>query len=162
MGTTEPWIDGKFDDAHYGLLTHANFPYPYHFGNQFVKNLAEGTLNAERMIQTGICGRMTDLVGGHDKRFGFTSHMADECRDIHFKEIAQKFIEVFSDGPTYLSFDLDALVAIYNSASSEVVHFGLDANWCWEVIRHVRASGEYNLMGAGVVEYAPQNDRAKE
>ena len=36
--------------------------------------------------------------------------------------------------------------------------FGLDANWVWDVIRNVRKSGKVNLVGADVVEYAPQND----
>ena len=29
-------------DAHYDLVTYADFPYPYHSGNQFTKNMAEG------------------------------------------------------------------------------------------------------------------------
>lgn len=148
-------------DAHYDLVTYADFPYPYHSGNQFARNFAEGTLDPERMIQMGIRGRMTGLVGGHAKAFGVTSYMADECRDMHPKEMAQKIIDVVGDGPTYISFDLDGLDAIFNSASSAVEPFGLDANWCWDVLRNVRASGRVNLVGADVVEYAPQNDPAK-
>ena len=108
----------------------------------------------------GIHGRMTGLVGGHAKSFGVTSYMPDECRDMHPKEMTSKVIEIVGDGPTYI-FDLDALDAIYISASSAAEPFGLDANRCWDVIRHIRASEKVNLVGADVVEYAPQNDPAK-
>ena len=39
--------------------------------------------------------------------------------------------------------------------------FGLDANWCWDVLWNVRKSGKVNLVGADVVEYAPYLDPAK-
>ena len=148
-------------DAHYDLVTQADFPYPYHSGNMFAKNFAAGNLDPERMIQMGIRGRMTGLVGGHAKNFGVTSYMADDCRAMDPKEMAQRVIEVVGDGPTYLSFDLDALDPPWNSASSAVEPFGLTANWCWDVIKNVRASGKVDLVGADVVEYAPFNDPAK-
>ncbi|KPK13374.1 MAG: hypothetical protein AMJ56_02015 [Anaerolineae bacterium SG8_19] len=145
-------------DAHYDLVTYADFPYPYHSGNQFAGNFAQGTLDPERMITMGIRGRMTALVGGHAKNFGVTTVTADECRDTDPKDMAQQIIDVVGDGPVYLSLDLDGLDAIFNSASSAVEPFGLDANWVWDVIRNVRKSGKVNLVGADVVEYAPQND----
>jgi arginase family enzyme len=148
-------------DAHYDLVTKADFDYPYHSGNMFAKNFAAGNVDPERMIQMGIRGRMTGLVGGHGKNFGVTTHFADECRAMSAEAMAEKVIEVVGDGPTYVSFDLDALDPVYNSASSAVEPFGLDANWCWDVLRTVRASGKVNLVGADVVEYAPQNDPAR-
>jgi agmatinase len=148
-------------DAHYDLLTEADHPYPYNSGNMFTQNFAKGNVDPERMIQMGIRGRMTGLVGGHAKNFGVTSYMADDCRATDPKEMAKRVVEVVGDGPTYISFDLDSLDPVYNSASSAVEPFGLDANWCWDVLRNVRASGKVNLVGADVVEYAPQNDPAK-
>lgn len=148
-------------DAHYDLVTYADFPYPYHSGNMFTQNFALGNVDPERMIQMGIRGRMSGLVGGHAKNFGVTSYMADECRAMSPQEMAEKVIEVVGDGPTYITFDLDGLDAVYNSASSAVEPFGLDANWCWDVLKNVRMSGKVNLVGADVVEYAPQNDPVK-
>lgn len=148
-------------DAHYDLVTKADFDYPYHSGNMFAKNFAAGNVDPERMIQMGIRGRMTGLVGGHAKNFGVTSYFADQCRAMSAGEMAEKIINVVKDAPTYISFDLDALDPIFNSASSAVEPFGLDVNWCWDVLRTVRASGKVNLVGADVVEYAPQNDPAK-
>ena len=74
------------------------------------------------------------------------------------KDMAQKIIEVVGDGPTYITVDLDGLDAVYNSASSAVEPFGLEAGWLWDVFREVRASGKVNLVGADIMEYAPQND----
>lgn len=145
-------------DAHYDLVTYGDFPYPYHSGMMFARNYAEGCIDPERHIQIGIRGRMTGLVGGHAKAFGTTVYTADEARRMPPKEMAQKIIEVVGDGPTYITLDLDGLDPIYNSASSAVEPFGLDANWAWDVLREVRASGKVNLVGADIMEYAPQND----
>ncbi len=145
-------------DAHYDLVTKADFNYPYHSGNMFTKNMSEGNLDPERMIQMGIRGRMTGLVGGHAKNLGVTTVMAEECRVTPAEEMAQRVIEVVGDGPVYLTFDLDSLDPIYNHASSAVEPFGLSANWCWDVMKLVRASGKVNLVGADVVEYAPGSD----
>jgi arginase family enzyme len=145
-------------DAHYDLVTYADFPYPYHSGNQFTKNFAEGNLDPQRMIQMGMRGRMSALVGGHPKNFGVTSITAEECREIDPKDMAEKIIEVVADGPVYLSLDLDALDPAFNSASSAVEPFGLTTWWIWDVIKNVRASGKVNLVGGDVVEYAPAMD----
>ncbi len=148
-------------DAHYDLVTEADFPYPFHSGNMFTQNFAKGNVDPERMIQIGIRGRMTGLVGGHAKNFGTTVLFADEARVLTPREMADQIIEVVGDGPTYISLDLDALDPVFNSASSAVEPFGLDANWVYDVLKLVRMSGKVNLVGADVVEYAPQNDPAK-
>jgi arginase family enzyme len=145
-------------DAHYDLVTKADFPYPYHSGNMFTKNMAEGNLDPERMITMGVRGRMSGLVGGHAKNLGVTVAMAEECRVTPAEEMAQRVIDIVGDGPTYLTFDVDSLDTIYNHASSAVEPFGLSANWCWDVMKMVRASGKVNLVGADVVEYAPGSD----
>ncbi len=145
-------------DAHYDLVTFADFPYPYHSGAMFSRNYADGYLDPERHIQIGIRGRMTGLVGGHAANFGTTVYTADEARAMAAKDMAERIIEVVGDGPTYITIDLDGLDAVYNSASSAVEPFGLEAGWLWDVLREVRASGKVNLVGADIMEYAPQND----
>ena len=148
-------------DAHYDLVTKADFPYPYHSGNMFTRNMAEGNLDPDRMITMGVRGRMTGLVGGHAKNLGVDVVMAEECRVTSAEVMAQRVIDRVGDGPVYLTFDLDALDPIYNHASSAVEPFGLSANWCWDVLKLVRASGKVNLVGADVVEYAPASDPTK-
>jgi arginase family enzyme len=148
-------------DAHYDLVTKADFPYPYHSGNMFTKNMAEGNVDPERMITMGVRGRMTGLVGGHAKNLGVDVVMAEECRVTPAEEMAQRVIDVVGDGPVYCTFDVDCLDPIYNHASSAVEPFGLSANWCWDVLKFVRASGKVNLVGADVVEYAPAGDPTK-
>ncbi len=145
-------------DAHYDLVTYADFEYPYHSGNMFARNFSEGNLDPERMITMGIRGRMTALVGGHAKNFGVTTYSADKCREIGAKQMAEKVIEVVGDGPVYLTLDLDSLDPSFNSSSSAVEPFGLTTWFIWDVIRYVRESGKVNLVGADVVEYAPMLD----
>ena len=145
-------------DAHYDLVTYADFPYPYHSGNQFTKNMSEGLLDPERMITMGIRGPMTALVGGHAKNLGVTALMADDCRDIDPKDMADQIINVVGEGPTYLSFDLDALDSCTNASSSAVEPFGLDHIWTYDVLKHLRLSNRIDLVGGDVVEYAPYMD----
>jgi arginase family enzyme len=148
-------------DAHYDMVTEADFPYPFHSGNMFTQNMAKGNVDPERMIQIGIRGKMTGLVGGHAKNFGTTVVFGDEARLKSPQEMADQIIGVVGDGPTYISLDLDCLDPTYNSASSAIEPFGLDANWIHDVLKLVRMSGKVNLVGADVVEYSPQFDPAK-
>ncbi len=145
-------------DAHYDLVTYADFPYPYHSGNMFARSFAEGNLDPERMITMGIRGRMSALVGGHPQNFGVTTYTADECRELGARAMAEKTVSVVGDGPVYLTLDLDCLDPAFNSSSSSVEPFGLTTWFLWDVIRTVRESGKVNLVGADVVEYAPMAD----
>lgn len=144
-------------DAHFDLLTEADFPYPYTSGHQFAKSFSEGSLDPERMISMGIRGTMSALVGGHANNFGVTWFSADDCRVHGAKKMAEKVVEVVGKAPVYLSLDLDALDPAFNASSSAVEPFGLTTWFIYDVMRYVRKAG-VNLVGADVVEYAPQND----
>lgn len=144
-------------DAHYDLVTYADFPYPYHSGSQFTRNMAEGNLDPKRMITMGIRGRMSALVGGHSKRFGNSTLSADEVFDLGVETVCERILEVVGDGPVYLSFDCDSLDPAYNASNSAIEPFGLTSRQVWDIIRTVRAAG-VELVGADVVEYAPYLD----
>ncbi|USD19598.1 arginase family protein [Microbulbifer variabilis] len=145
-------------DAHYDLVTFADFNYPYHSGNQFTKNMAEGYLDPERMITMGIRGRMTALVGGHAKNFGVTTYTADQVFELGTDKIAERILEVVGDGPTYFTLDLDSLDATDNASNSAVEPFGLKSRQIWDIIRYLRKNGDIDLVGADVCEYAPYLD----
>ena len=145
-------------DAHYDMVTYADFPYKYHSGSQFTRNMAEGNLDPERMITMGVRGRMSAYVGGHPKNFGNTVLMADEVFDMGVDAVVEKILEVVGDGPVYFSLDCDALDSPYNHSNSAVEAFGLTSRQIWDIIRKVRASNQVNLVGADVVEYAPYLD----
>ncbi|GAB1620323.1 agmatinase [Agarivorans albus] len=148
-------------DAHYDLVTFADFEYPYHSGNQFTRNFAEGNLDPERMITMGIRGRMTALVGGHAKNFGVETYSSDDVFDLGTTEIAERILKRVGDGPCYFSFDLDALDATDNASNSAIEPFGLKSRQVWDIIRYLRKHGNINLVGADVVEYTPQHDMSK-
>ncbi len=145
-------------DAHYDLVTYADFAYPYHSGSQFTRNMAEGNLDPERMITMGVRGRMSPLVGGHVENFGNTVYSADEVYDLGAEAIAERVIEVVGDGPVYFTLDADCFDTAWSTSNSAVEPFGLSSRQVWDIIRRVRASGKVNLVGADVVEYAPYMD----
>ena len=145
-------------DAHYDLVTYADFPYPYHSGSQFTRNMAEGNLDPERMITMGVRGRMSALVGGHVANLGNPVYSADEDYDRGTDAIADRVIEVVGDGPVYFTLDADCFDTAWSTSNSAVEPFGLSSRQVWDIVRKVRASGKVNLVGADVVEYAPYMD----
>ncbi len=145
-------------DAHYDLVTYADFAYPYHSGSQFTRNMSEGNLDPERMITMGVRGRMSALVGGHVANFGNTVYSADEVYDMGADAIAERVIEVVGDGPVYFTLDADCFDTAWSTSNSAVEPFGLSSRQVWDIVREVRASGKVNLVGADVVEYAPYMD----
>jgi len=145
-------------DAHYDMVTYADFPYPYHSGSQFTRSMMDGNLDPERMITMGVRGRMSGLVGGHPKNFGNTVLSADDVWDMGVDAVVDKILEVVGDGPVFFSLDCDALDATDNASNSAIEPFGLTARQVWDIIRKVRKSNKVNLVGADVVEYAPYLD----
>lgn len=145
-------------DAHYDMVTYADFPYPYHSGSQFTRCMSEGNLDPERMITMGVRGRMSAMVGGHPKNFGNTVLSADDVWDMGTDAVVEKILEVVGDGPVYFSLDCDALDAADNASNSAIEPFGISSRQIWDIIRKVRKSNKVNLVGADVVEYAPYLD----
>ena len=145
-------------DAHYDLVTYADFPYPYHSGSQFTRSFADGNLDPDRMITMGVRGRMSGMVGGHVKNFGNTVLSADDVFDRGIDDVVELILETVGDGPVYFTLDCDALDAADNASNSAIEPFGLNSRQIWDIIRKVRKSGKINLVGADVVEYAPYLD----
>lgn len=145
-------------DAHYDMVTYADFPYPYHSGSQFTRSMADGNLDPHRMITMGVRGRMSGLVGGHPKNFGNTVLSADDVWDRGVDSVVEQILEVVGDGPVYFSLDCDALDATDNASNSAIEPFGLTARQIWDIIRKVRKTNKVDLVGADVVEYAPYLD----
>jgi arginase family enzyme len=145
-------------DAHYDMVTYADFPYPYHSGSQFTRSMADGNLDPERCITMGVRGRMSAYVGGHPKNFGNTVLMADEVFDMGIDAVVERILKVVGDGPVYFTLDCDALDAPYNHSNSAVEPFGLTSRQIWDIIRKVRETNQVNRVGADVVEYAPYLD----
>ncbi len=148
-------------DAHFDLVTRADYDYPHHSGNWLSRLFGEGAADPERTIQMGIRGNMTSLCMGGAKNFGTSFYTADEVWDLGAEMLADKVIEVVGDGPVYLSFDADCLDPVYCSSSSAVEPFGLTTRQVYDIVRRVRKSGKVNLVGADLVEYTPLTDPTK-
>ena len=113
-------------DAHYDMVTYADFPYPYHSGSQFTRCMSEGNLDPERMITMGVRGRMSAMVGGHPKNFGNTVLSADDVWDMGTDAVVEKILEVVGDGHDGRSLLVELVEACSNSISLFTSHFSLN------------------------------------
>lgn len=146
-------------DAHYDLSTRADFDYPYTSGHWLPKLYSEGHADPERTVQVGVRGRQTAMVKGNHIAFGTTAFTSNEVWDHGVQPVIDKILELCGDGgPTYLTFDLDALDTAYCRANSSPDPFGLTHFQVYEIIRKVKESGKVHLVGADIAEYTPDTD----
>jgi guanidinopropionase len=109
-----------------------------------------------RTVQVGIRGHMASLEMDDWSRESFarvltTSDVASQGVEATLKAIR----EVVGDGPTYLSFDLDALDPAYAPGVADPEINGLTIR---EVVGLLQGFRGLNLMGADIVCYVPPLD----
>lgn len=109
----------------------------------FARIMEEGL--ATRLVQVGIRSVNEHLLA-QIKRYGVEVHA------MHAFDLDR--VPVVFDGPTYLSFDLDALDPAYAPGVSHHEPGGLCTRDALTIIQRVRA----NFVGADVVEYNPHRD----
>ncbi len=144
-------------DAHYDMLSRAAYP---DFGSSamFTRNITDGLIDPERMIQVGLRGRMTFLEQGGSDSFGIKYISADEVFEMGVEKLAQEIIDRVGDGPTYFTIDLDVLDPCFHIANSSPEPFGLTTRQIYEVIRRIK--DKVNLVGCDIAEYTPMADDA--
>ena len=83
---------------------------------------------------------------------------ADDVYDQGIDAVVEQILKVVGDGPCYFTLDADALDTAWSTSNSAVEAFGITSRQVWDIMRKLRASGQVNLVGADVVEYAPYMD----
>lgn len=131
------------------------FGSKFFHGTPFRRGVEEGLIDPRRMIQVGIRG---PLYGPEDFAF-HDEHGIEVVRIEAVKErgtawTAERFRRL-AGGPVYCSFDIDAVDPAYAPGTGTPEVGGLTS---YEALALVRALTELNIVGADVVEVAPQWD----
>ncbi len=126
----------------------------FHHGGPFRQAVLEGVLDPERTIQIGIRGG-----GEYLWEFSFESGMtvmhAEEAVAMGMPAVIDRARAVVGDGPTYISFDVDSLDPGFAPGTGTPEVGGLAPR---EVLQILRGLTGLHLVGADVVEVAPQYD----
>ncbi len=128
----------------------------YTHGTPFRRAIEEGLLDPKRTVQIGIRGA---LYTTEDKQWGLDQGIrVIEIEEYHELGIAGTIAEarrVVGDGPTYVSFDVDALDPVYAPGTGTPEIGGLTTYDAQQMIRGLRG---LDLVGGDVVEVSPPFD----
>jgi guanidinopropionase len=133
------------------------------FGSKFTHGapfrlaVEAGVLDPRRTIQIGIRGGQNTLEGiefsrGHGMRVVFM----DEFAAIGVDQVIAEAWRLVGDGPTYISFDVDALDPVYAPGTGTPEVGGITTLEAQRLLRGLRG---LNLIGGDVVEVAPPFDQ---
>ena len=130
--------------------------YKYTHGTPFRRAVEEGVLDPKRTIQIGIRG---SLYERDDWQFSYDAGMRVVAIEEFFKlgheGVVREARRVVGDGPTYVSFDVDALDPVFAPGTGTPEIGGYST---FEAQQMVRGLAGLALVGADVVEVAPPFD----
>ncbi len=128
----------------------------FHHGAPFSRAVEEGLLDPKRTIQIGIRGSLNDpevWKFSHDS--GMRVIYIEEYFEMGPKAVIQEARNIVGDGPTYISFDVDALDPVYAPGTGTPEVGGYST---LEAQMMIRGLSGLNLVGGDVVEVAPPFD----
>ena len=126
----------------------------FHHGAPFRQAVLDGVLDPERTIQVGIRGG-ADYLWEFSTNSGMTVLHAEQAVAMGMEAVAAKAREVVGDGPVYISFDIDSVDPGFAPGTGTPEVGGLAPR---EVLALLRALSGLDVVGADVVEVAPQYD----
>jgi guanidinopropionase len=129
---------------------------PYTHGTPFRRAVEEGLLDPKRTVQIGIRG---SVYGADDLDFaesvGIRVIHMEEFTSLGVDETIAQARRVVGTGPTYVSFDVDALDPAFAPGTGTPEIGGITTLEAQHLVRGLRG---LNLIGADVVEVAPPFD----
>jgi guanidinopropionase len=127
-----------------------------HHGAPFRWAVEEGLLDPKRTVQIGIRGAQnTDEGWEYSLEKGMRVIFMEEVEELGIDAVIAEARRVVGDGPTYVSFDVDAMDPVYAPGTGTPEFGGISAN---EALRLVRGLRGLDLVGADVVEVSPPFD----
>ena len=135
-----------------------NFGQAYAHGSVFYHAINEGLLDPRRMIQIGIRSPMQREVFDWTIARGVTIFSAQDVHEIGAPAVAERVRAVVTEGPLYLSFDIDALDPAF-APGTGTPEFGGLASWQAQAI--LRRLNGLPFVGMDLVEVAPAYDVAE-
>jgi guanidinopropionase len=126
----------------------------FHHGGPFRHAVLAGVLDPERTIQIGIRGA-SNVYWEFSHTSGMTVIYMEEFMEAGVAAVAAKARSVVGDGPVYISIDVDGFDAVYAPGTGTPEVGGITPR---EGLALLRALGGLDIVGADVVEVAPQYD----
>lgn len=126
----------------------------FHHGGPFRLAVLDGVLDPERTIQIGIRGS-SNMFWEFSHASGMTVIYMEDFMRMGVAAVAERARSVVGDGPVYISVDVDGFDPAYAPGTGTPEAGGLEAR---EGIALLRSLGGLNIIGADVVEVAPQYD----
>jgi agmatinase len=125
-----------------------------HHGTPFRMAVLDGVLDPKRTVQIGIRGGVAYLWE-FSAASGMTVLSIEAALEMGMPKVAALARAIVGDGPTYVSFDIDSIdpALAPGTGTPEVGGFAPR-----EVLALLRGLAGINLIGADVVEVAPQYD----
>ena len=126
----------------------------FHHGGPFRLAVLDGVLDPDRTIQIGIRGA-SNMFWEFSHASGMTVIYMEDFMRMGLEAVIAKAREVVGDGPTYVSVDVDGFDPAYAPGTGTPEAGGLEAR---EGLALLRGLGGLNIVGADVVEVAPEYD----
>jgi agmatinase len=126
----------------------------FHHGGPFREAVLEGVLDPKRTIQIGIRGS-AEYLWEFSYDSGMTVIHAEEIPGLGMAAVIERARAVASDGPTYITFDIDSLDPAFAPGTGTPEIGGLTTREALELLRGLKG---LNIVGGDVVEVAPQYD----
>ncbi len=143
-------------DAHTDTWDRYFGDFKYTHGTPFRRAVEEGVLDPRRTVQIGIRGALyNDAEDTWGQQQGIRVIDIDEVHRLGIDGVIAEARRVVGDGPTYVSFDVDALDPVYAPGTGTPEIGGLTT---LEAQRMVRGLQGLNLVGGDVVEVSPPFD----
>jgi guanidinopropionase len=152
LGRDEPvgmvHIDAHCDTG--GTLEGSKF----HHGGPFRQAVLDGVLDPERSIQIGIRGG-AEYLWEFSVESGMTVIHVEDAVESGVAAVVERARSVIGNGPTYVSFDIDGVDPGFAPGTGTPEVGGLTPR---EVLAILRGIAGAHIIGADVVEVAPQYD----
>jgi agmatinase len=126
----------------------------FHHGGPFRHAVLAGVLDPERSIQIGIRGG-AEYLWEFSYESGMTVLHAEEVAAMGIPAVVARAREVVGDGPTYVTFDVDAVDPGFAPGTGTPEVGGITPR---EVLGILRGLAGIDVVGGDVVEVAPQYD----
>lgn len=120
----------------------------------FRNAVLDGAIDPEKTIQIGIRGRSTPYWE-FSHATGMRVITMDEVDDLGLPAVIEEVHKLIGDLPCYLTLDCDAIDASYMPGTQLPEPFGFTSR---EILRLVRGLRGLNVVGADIVELAPDYD----
>jgi agmatinase len=135
-----------------------NFGQKYAHGSVFYHAIEEGLVDPKRMVQIGIRSPVQREIWDWTAGKGVTILDAETVHMKNPAAIAEIARQVAGDGPTYISFDIDALDPSQAPGTGTPEVGGL---FTWQAMAIMKRLGGLDLIGMDLVEVCPPYDSAE-